>query len=75
MKTIKGTLRNIQITHSEFGQQYWTIDNKTYAMWEDYKRWPKPGDDVEIELIPDYIIHYGNSQIKLGNCAKLIIKS
>lgn len=72
-----GTLISIETTRgSPFGEQWWTIEiegkRKSFAMWEDYTRWPKRGTEINIEQTPRMECHTGHGKIILENCARLV---
>ena len=72
-----GTLLKIETTSgSPFGEQYWTLmvdgEKKTFAMWEDYTRWPRVGSEVALEQTPRRECHTGWGKIILEQCAKLV---
>lgn len=72
-----GTLIEIKTTSgSPFGEQYWTLDvqgeKKTFAMWEDYARWPKRGSTITVEPVGRQECHTGWGKIVLDSCARLV---
>lgn len=72
-----GTLIEIRTTSgSPFGEQWWTIEvegeKKSFAMWEDYTRWPKRGSVVTVEPVGKHECHTGWGKIILEPCARLV---
>ena len=72
-----GTLIEIRTTSgSPFGEQWWTIEvegeKKSFAMWEDYTRWPKRGSTITVEQTQRRECHTGWGKIILDPCARLV---
>jgi len=76
--TMTGKLISIETTTgSPFGHQWWTIEiegeKKSFAMWEDISRWPRRGNQVEIEPLPRMECYTGYGKIILEPCARLVV--